>query len=199
MISKPAELLTVPGRYEGHEDCLESRAQALFPGALITHRLDMVTSGVIVLAMNKAAHRSISMQFERRKTKKVYEARVWGRVEEQSGHIDLPLICDWPNRPRQMVCHENGKPSQTDWEVMGYERLASGAEVTRMKLMPITGRSHQLRVHMMALGHPILGDHFYAHEEAYRAAERLHLHALSLTIHHPDGGALMTFTDPCPF
>jgi len=194
VVSKPAGLLSVPGKGEHLADCLAARVQAAFPGALVIHRLDMDTSGVLIMARNKDAQANIGKQFERRKTRKVYIADIWGAPAESSGLVDLPLRCDWDNRPRQMMCHEQGKPAQTRWEIIGqHERGA------RVKLEPITGRTHQLRVHMQALGFPILGDCFYAHEQAQNAAKRLHLHAQSLTLHHPDGGDLITFEDAAGF
>ncbi len=197
VLDKPSGLLSVPGKGEGHDDCLEARAQARYPDARIVHRLDMSTSGVIVLARNAVAHRNLGLQFERRKTSKHYIARVYGHIEQNEGLVDLPLICDWPNRPKQMVCHTRGKPAQTNWDVL--EREMGDIKATRVKLSPITGRSHQLRVHMLALGHVILGDDFYATGEALEAADRLQLHAQSLTLHHPEDGRLITFTSPCPF
>ncbi|MFW8635943.1 RluA family pseudouridine synthase [Cribrihabitans pelagius] len=186
-VNKPAGLLSVPGRGEHLADCLLSRVQAVFPEALLVHRLDRDTSGVMVFALTPHAQRHLSMQFEKRSTKKTYVARVNGRLEPRSGTVDLPLIVDWPNRPRQMVCHETGKPAVTDWRVLKYEEGA-----TRVRLMPKTGRSHQLRVHMLALGHPILGDALYA-EGAARAHPRLMLHSEELRIQHPDGGAALKF------
>ena len=146
------------------------------------------------MAMNAKAHRHLGLQFERRKTSKRYIARVWGDVRGEAGAIDLPLSCDWPNRPKQMVDKENGRPALTHWEVIRREESA-----TRLALVPITGRSHQLRVHMLSLGHPIVGDGFYATGPAIAAADRLQLHAESLTLHHPSDGGLITFSDPCPF
>jgi len=134
------------------------------------------------------------MQFEKRQTRKTYVARVWGHLAEENGHIDLPLIVDWPNKPRQKVCHETGKASQTDWVVLERERAA-----TRVRLHPTTGRTHQLRVHMMAIGHSILGDRFYADDAALMAADRLQLHAEELVLRHPVGGAEMTFRSEVPF
>lgn len=194
VLDKPAGLLCVTGKTPDLFDCLEYRAQKHYPEATIVHRLDMSTSGILLMAMNIDAHRNLSRQFEQRKTTKTYIAKIWGKPEAQSGHIDLPLCCDWPNRPRQMVDHERGRASQTDWEVMQYED-----KHTRVRLRPITGRSHQLRVHMQSLGHPILGDEFYAHEKAYQASDRLCLHALSLSFHHPEDGRIVTFETPCPF
>ncbi len=194
VLSKPAELLSVSGRKQEHKDCLETRVQQEYPQARIVHRLDMSTSGLMIMALDADTHRNLGLQFERRKTEKIYIARVWGHVKENKGHIDLPLICDWPNRPLQMVDHENGKPSQTDWEVISREN-----GVTRIALYPITGRTHQLRVHMAEIGHPILGDDFYAHEQAFRAESRLQLHAHKLMVYHPDGGAKIWFESPCSF
>jgi len=194
IVNKPAGLLSVPGKSELHKDCLESRIQSIFPQARIVHRLDMDTSGIMVLAMNAKAHRHLGLQFERRHIKKTYRARVWGEMRGKTGRIDLPLICDWPNRPLQMVDFEHGKPAQTDWEVLGV-----GDGFTDVRLYPRTGRSHQLRVHMLALGHPILGDRFYAHGDAFKSADRLLLHAETLELRHPDGGKALRFSAPCPF
>ncbi len=194
VLNKPSGLLTVPGRPEEHADSLKTRVQQRFPDARVVHRLDLDTSGVIVMALNAQAHRHLGLQFERRKTAKTYVARIHGHPDRDWGRIELPLIVDWPNRPRQMVDHTRGRPAITDWEVIGWEDTA-----TRVHLHPITGRSHQLRVHMLSLGHPILGDPLYAHEAAFQAADRLHLHAESLTVHHPTGGQRHRFEVPCPF
>ena len=194
VLSKPAGLLSVPGKAVDHADCLESRVREAFPQARIVHRLDMATSGIMVLAMTAEAHRHLGLQFERRKTKKSYVARIWGHPEKDKGTVDLPLICDWPNRPKQKVDFENGKQAVTEWEIIKREEQES-----RVRLYPLTGRSHQLRVHMLSLGHPILGDDFYAPPEALSAADRLQLHAESLSFHHPADGVVRSFTDPCPF
>ncbi len=194
VVSKPAELLSVPGKAAEHADCLESRLKEKFPNTRIVHRLDMATSGVMVLAENAAAHRHLGLQFERRHVKKTYVARVWGKIIQNEGEICLPLRCDWPNRPLQMVDHEAGKFAMTHWQV-----ITRNEQSTKVLLSPLTGRSHQLRVHMLAIGHPILGDGFYAHEQAFGAAKRLMLHAQSLTLFHPDGGKTCEFTDPSPF
>ena len=194
LVNKPAGLLSVPGRGDHLADCLIARLQAAFPEALLVHRLDMDTSGVMVFARTPEAQRHLGLQFERRHTKKVYLARVWGEVADAQGHIDLPLIVDWPNRPLQHVNFENGKPAQTDWRRV---RLDSDG-TTRMRLYPLTGRSHQLRVHMKEIGHPILGDPFYASGPA-RDFPRLMLHAESLKLRHPDGGKGMTFRAKAPF
>lgn len=194
IVNKPAGLLSVPGKTEALADCLEARVQAQWPQARIIHRLDMSTSGIMVMALRPEAHRHIGLQFEHRQTRKSYIAHVWGRVQGASGRIDLPLICDWPNRPLQKVDFEVGKAAQTDWEVLALEK-----DYTRLRLHPKTGRSHQLRVHMLSLGHPILGDRLYAHERAFGAADRLLLHAESLGFRHPDGGAHMHYSVPPAF
>lgn len=193
LVNKPAGLLSVPGRGDHLADCLLARVQAAFPEALLVHRLDMDTSGVMVFALSRAAQRHLGLQFERRHVKKTYQARLWGELSEKTGTVDLPLIVDWPNRPRQHVNFETGRPARTDWRVM---RLENGT--TRVRLMPLTGRSHQLRVHMREIGHPILGDPFYA-EGAARDFPRLMLHAESLKLRHPDGGMGMLFRAPVPF
>ena len=193
VVNKPAGLLSVPGRGENLADCLLTRLQEVFPQTLLVHRLDRDTSGVMVFAQTPHAQRNLSMQFEKRSVKKTYVARVWGRLEPKTGTVDLPLIVDWPNRPRQMVDHQNGKPAVTDWRVL----KASDSE-SRVRLMPKTGRSHQLRVHMQALGHPILGDPFYA-DGAAREFPRLMLHSEELRINHPDGGEGIRFRAKAPF
>jgi tRNA pseudouridine32 synthase/23S rRNA pseudouridine746 synthase len=193
VVDKPSGLLSVPGKGAHLADCLLARVQAAFPEALLVHRLDRDTSGVMVFALTPSAQRHLGLQFEKRRMKKTYVARVWGEVAEKTGTVDLPLIVDWPNRPLQMVDHENGRPARTDWRVLRRE-----GGTTRMRLMPQTGRSHQLRVHMREIGHPILGDPFYAEGPA-RAFPRLMLHSESLRLRHPDGGAGVTFKAPVPF
>ena len=193
IVHKPAGLLSVPGKGDHLSDCLLSRLQGAFPTALLVHRLDMDTSGVMVFALTPHAQRHLGLQFEKRQMKKTYVARVWGEVAEATGEIDLPIGVDWPNRPRQHVDPVNGRPAQTDWRRV---RIEDGT--TRMRLYPKTGRSHQLRVHMLELGHPILGDPFYATGPA-RDFPRLMLHAESLKLRHPDGGQGMLFRAPVPF
>ena len=193
LVDKPAGLLSVPGKGEGLADCLIARVQAVFPDALLVHRLDRDTSGVMIFALTPHAQRHLGLQFENRQTKKTYVARVWGEMADREGTVDLPLIVDWPNRPRQMVDHENGRPAQTDWRVV---RVGGGE--TRVRLMPRTGRSHQLRVHMLSLGHPILGDPIYANGPA-REFPRLMLHSETLQFRHPDGGKGIRTTAKCPF
>jgi len=191
--NKPSGLLSVPGKLEGRADCLVSRLRAAHWDTLLVHRLDCDTSGVMIFARTKQAQGFLGQEFEKRRAKKTYVARVWGHLTPDAGHVDLPLCADWPNRPRQMVDHVNGRPAQTDWKIIDRD-----AETTRVRLFPLTGRSHQLRVHMLAMGCPILGDPIYATGKA-REFPRLMLHAESLTLHHPATQQLVTFTAPCPF
>ncbi|WP_342077416.1 pseudouridine synthase [Yoonia sp. SS1-5] len=193
LVDKPSGLLSVPGKGPDLADCLMARVAAVFPTALLVHRLDRDTSGVMIFALTPHAQRHLGLQFEKRQTKKTYVARVWGEMAEKTGAVDLPLIVDWPNRPRQMVDHQNGKAALTEWRV-----VRKDAGETRVRLMPRTGRSHQLRVHMQAIGHPILGDPFYATGPA-RAHPRLMLHSETLQFRHPDGGQGMRITAKCPF
>jgi tRNA pseudouridine32 synthase/23S rRNA pseudouridine746 synthase len=193
VLDKPSGLLSVPGRGAHLADCLLSRAQAAFPEALLVHRLDRDTSGVMVFALTQAAQRHLGLQFEKRQVKKTYAARVWGVPREKSGVIDLPLAVDWPNRPRQKVDHEAGRAALTEWKLARAE-----GETSRLRLFPRTGRSHQLRVHLREIGHPILGDPFYAEGPA-RAFPRLMLHAEELRLRHPDGGQGVRFRAKPPF
>jgi tRNA pseudouridine32 synthase / 23S rRNA pseudouridine746 synthase len=193
VVHKPAGLLSVPGKGPELADCLIARLEAAYPQVLLVHRLDRDTSGVMIFALTPHAQRHLGLQFEKRQTKKTYLARVAGRMEPKTGTVDLPLIVDWPNRPLQKVDHETGKPAVTDWRVM----KASDSE-SRVQLYPKTGRSHQLRVHMLALGHPILGDPLYAPETAAEYP-RMMLHALELRVRHPDGGKGMSFRAKVPF
>ena len=192
VVNKPAGLLSVPGKGDHLSDCLIARVQRVFPGALLVHRLDRDTSGVMIFALTPHAQRHLGLQFEKRQVRKVYVARVWGEMTERTGTVDLPLIVDWPNRPKQKVDHAEGRPAVTDWRVV---RVEDGT--TRVRLYPHTGRSHQLRVHMAEIGHPILGDPFYAEGPA-RDFPRLMLHSESLRIRHPDGGAGMAFSAKAP-
>ena len=194
VVNKPAGLLSVPGKGEHLADCLIARLRAIYPEVLLVHRLDLDTSGVMVFALTPLAQRHLGWQFEERVTKKVYVARLWGHLAPREGRVDLPLCVDWPNRPRQHVNHEAGRPAQTDWRVVRLEQDGT----TRVRLMPLTGRSHQLRVHMAELGHPILGDRLYA-TGAARDFPRLMLHAESLRFRHPDGGKAQTYSVPAPF
>lgn len=204
VLNKPSNLLSVPGRGPENADCLSARVQARWPDALVVHRLDMGTSGLMVMARGIQAQRALSQSFARRHTRKRYEAVVAGSVNEglhatdpEGWHtIDLPLTVDWPNRPRSIVSASLGKPSLTRWRV-----LAQGTMDTRTRLLlePVTGRSHQLRVHLQALGHPILGDSLYATGEALVAAPRLLLHATQLTLPHPATGETLQWSSPAPF
>ncbi|MBU3031426.1 pseudouridine synthase [Paracoccus marinaquae] len=193
VVDKPAGLLSVPGRGPDKADCLIERLRGAFPTVLLVHRLDLDTSGVIVFGLTPHAQRHLSKQFEERRTKKAYVARVAGLLQPKTGRVDLPLIVDWPNRPRQKVDHVEGRPAQTDWRV-----IRAGEDETRVRLFPLTGRSHQLRVHMAATGHPILGDPLYA-TGAAADHPRLMLHAESLRLKHPDSGVQVTFSAPVPF
>lgn len=193
LVDKPSGLLSVPGKGPHLADCLIARVQAVFPQALLVHRLDRDTSGVMIFALTPHAQRHLGLQFEKRYTKKTYVARVHGKIAEKTGTVDLPLIVDWPNRPKQMVDFETGKQAITDWRV-----VRRAEDETRVRLMPKTGRSHQLRVHMLALGHPILGDPFYATGPA-RAHPRLMLHSETLQFRHPDGGEGTRVTAKAPF
>lgn len=200
ILNKQSGLLSVPGKSPDHKDCLESRAIEAYKDALIIHRLDMETSGVIALARNKKTQGLISKQFARRQTQKTYIARLFGHLETDTGSIDLPLICDWPNRPKQMVDYENGKDALTHYKVLKREApSAGGPAVTRVEFTPITGRSHQLRVHALSMGHPILGDNLYGEKASQTAAKQLQLHAKTLTLFHPGLKEAMTFEAPLRF
>jgi tRNA pseudouridine32 synthase/23S rRNA pseudouridine746 synthase len=195
VLDKPAGLLSVPGRGEDKQDCLSARVQAAFPDALIVHRLDQATSGLMLMARGAAMQRVLSRSFETREVGKRYVAVVSGHLPAPDGPgdwslIDLPIIVDWPRRPLRIIDAERGKPSQTRWRVLAHDTAAS---TTRVELEPVTGRSHQLRVHLKALGHPILGDALYAPETAHAAAPRLLLHAAALQFTHPASGLVMAF------
>ena len=194
LIDKPSGLLSVPGRGADKADCAIARVQSEFPDALTVHRLDMATSGLLLMARSKEMQRALSGLFERGEVEKSYLADVWGTPAPASGEIDLPLITDWPRRPLQKVDHEIGKPSRTL-----YETLSLQSAHTRLKLTPLTGRSHQLRVHLAAIGHPILGDEFYAAGDALAARDRLALHAARLSFTHPATEERMDFEAPCAF
>jgi tRNA pseudouridine32 synthase/23S rRNA pseudouridine746 synthase len=197
LCNKPSGLLTVAGKDPSLADCLEARVQARYPDrphAKVVHRLDKDTSGLLLLALDKPALGFLGTQFEQRRIEKYYIARVWGELADDAGLIDLPLATDWENKPRQRVDHARGRPSQTRYEV-----LAREAGTTRLRLIPLTGRTHQLRVHLLALGHPILGDSFYAEGPALAAADRLQLHAEMLGFAHPDDGRPLRFVAPAPF
>jgi tRNA pseudouridine32 synthase/23S rRNA pseudouridine746 synthase len=199
VLNKSSGLLSVTGRLPEHQDCLQTRVNKVLPSATIVHRLDMATSGILLMALNKPAHVSISRQFQHRETAKRYIARVYGHLKDDTGTVDQPLICDWPNRPKQKVDHENGKQSLTHYKVLSKTVDDAGLASTLVELTPITGRSHQLRVHMLHLGHPILGDRLYAHAKALTISPRLQLHAQMLQISHPVSEEKITFETACPF
>lgn len=196
VVNKPAGLLTQPGRGEDKTDCLLSRVQLEYPDALIVHRLDRDTSGLLVLGRGKIMHRELSILFADRKVKKRYIAVVAGKLDKVAGEINLPLALDWPNRPLHHVNHDTGKPSCTRYQVLSYD---TANDTTRVELEPVTGRSHQLRVHMQAIGHPIVGDELYAPPEIRVMAPRLLLHAGTLAFRHPHSGAELNFHSPAPF
>ncbi len=196
VLDKPSGLLSVPGRGPGMDDNLASRVQARFPEALTVHRLDMDTSGLIVMARHPAAHRAMGKLFELREVEKAYIAVVAGRVTEARQTVALPLIADWPNRPRQKVDFEVGKPALTRISVLSYD---PEHDTTRVRLEPETGRSHQLRVHLQSIGHPILGDDLYAPPEILAQAPRLLLHAAELAFRHPLSGAWLALISAAPF
>lgn len=196
VVDKPTRLLSVPGRGPDKQDCLITRVQVEFPDALIVHRLDYDTSGLLVLARGKAMHRELSILFQERRVEKRYVAVVDGKPEKESGEVDLPLIVDWPNRPLHKVDFEIGKPSLTRFRVTAYD---SERHTSRVALVPETGRTHQLRVHMQALGHPILGDPLYADEKAREKSDRLLLHAEYLSFVHPVTKKALCFSCDAPF
>ncbi|MEP6965415.1 MAG: RluA family pseudouridine synthase [Polaromonas sp.] len=199
VLNKPSGLLSVPGRGEDKQDCLSRRVHAVYPDALIVHRLDMATSGLMLMARGPAVQRQLSQLFERREIHKRYQALVQGCPAPTPGTdgwslIDLPIAVDWPRRPLRIIDAAHGKPSQTRWRPLAFDRTGNS---TRIELEPLTGRSHQLRVHLQALGHPILGDALYAPEAVQAKASRLLLHACNLRFLHPVSGLLMTLqSDP---
>ncbi|MFQ3172186.1 MAG: tRNA pseudouridine32 synthase/23S rRNA pseudouridine746 synthase [Oleispira sp.] len=194
IVDKDPNLLSVPGRGVDKLDSVYHRLTLQFEEVHIVHRLDMATSGIMVFARHKEALRHIQQQFQHRQTEKSYQAIIAGQLTPTEGAINLPMRCDWPNRPKQMVCYEFGKKSLTRWRVMRHYENS-----TRVELIPITGRSHQLRIHCNALGHPILGDNLYGTTESQTATEHLCLHAQLLTFTHPSTHARLTFTSPAPF
>jgi tRNA pseudouridine32 synthase/23S rRNA pseudouridine746 synthase len=197
VLVKPPGLLSEPGRGPDKRDSLLVRAQAAWPDARIVHRLDMMTSGVIVLAREALAHASLSEAFRERAVDKRYEALVHGRPPAEEGEIALPLVVDWPNRPRQVVCHATGRPSLTHYRVAGATDVAGVGRLTRIALAPVTGRTHQLRVHLASLGCPIAGDPFYG--VAGDPSPRMMLHACRLALPHPLTGAALVFESAVPF
>ena len=193
--NKPSGLLSVPGRGPDKADCLSARVQAEFPEALVVHRLDMETSGLMVFARSLDAQRALNRAFEQRLVEKYYVAVVTGIIAQDQGTINLPLICDWPNRPRQIVDHDVGKPSTTHFTVLNRD---AARMQTRVGLTPVTGRSHQLRVHMASLGHVIVGDSLYS-ANTPAAGQRLLLHAAELSFPHPVSGEPVMCVSDVPF
>lgn len=187
VVNKPSGLLTNPGRGEAMQDCLLHRVQQQFPLAQLVHRLDMSTSGLVVFALRRKAEAALKQQFASRAVKKIYRARVWGEISEQ-GVVNAPLIADAAAPPLQKICYKQGKSALTH-----FQRLSFDGQSSLVELRPVTGRSHQLRVHMASLGHPILGDAFYAHDEAWAAAPRLLLQALCLEVYQPYSSQLLRF------
>ena len=183
VVNKPSGLLSVPGRGPDKQDCVISRLLVAFPNAKVVHRLDCATSGLMVLAQSLESQRELSRQFHDREVSKEYIACVHGHCLEE-GEVNLPLMTDWPNRPRQMVS-EDGKAAQTFYQRVALEQVA-GFPISRVALTPVTGRTHQLRVHMLSIGHVIMGDKLYAQGAARDAVERLHLHATRLSIKQPE-------------
>lgn len=196
VVNKPAGLLSVPGRGAGRDDCMVGRVNRQWPEARIVHRLDMATSGLLVLARGDAMQRTLSMLFQDRRLLKRYVAVLHGVLAPDEGEVALPLITDWPNRPKQMVCHERGKPSLTRFKVLARD-LEQGR--TRVALEPVTGRSHQLRVHMLAMGHAIVGDPLYGDQAVQAGFPRLMLHACALSLPHPLTGDTLSLDCAAPF
>ena len=196
MVDKPSGLLAVPGRAAHKYDSQSVRVQAVYPHALIVHRLDQPTSGLMLFALNPPAQSVLGRMFQRREVHKEYIAVVAGRPDLPQGEVDLPLIADWPNRPRQRIDHETGKPALTRYEVLEHD---AAANTSRVCLTPVTGRSHQLRLHMAALGYPILGDELYADPAIHARSPRLLLHAQRLRFAHPLEGRELVLESPVPF
>jgi tRNA pseudouridine32 synthase / 23S rRNA pseudouridine746 synthase len=180
-VNKPSGLLSVPGRGAGMQDCLFGRVLARFPTALVVHRLDEATSGLVLFALSPDVQRVLSRAFETREVQKTYVAVVHGLMAQDEGSINLPLITDWPRRPLQKIDHETGKSALTRWRVLARDAQAN---TTRVELSPETGRTHQLRVHMQALGHAIVGDALYGGRPV-QAGQRLMLHCCALSFAHP--------------
>ncbi len=194
LVDKPHHLLSVPGRHPLNHDSLIRRLQPRYPDVQAVHRLDLDTSGLMVVPKRRESLSELGRQFQRRQIEKEYTAIVWGEMEDDWGEIELPIATDWPNRPKQMICEERGKHALTRFEV-----LNRGDNRSLVKLMPVTGRSHQLRIHMQSLGHPIIGCDMYAHPEALEASDRLLLHATRLKLRAPSTGNWLSAFSPIPF
>lgn len=195
-VYKPDLLLSIPGRHPDNQDCVINRLRLEFPSASIVHRLDLDTSGLMVIPLDKPTHADISRQFQRREVRKQYHAVVFGIIEDDTGEINLPIAPDWSNRPRQKICEEKGKAALTRYEVLGRD---PDRNCSRLLLKPETGRSHQLRIHLSEIGHPILGCDLYAHEQALAMAPRLLLHASYLGFKHPRSGSFIAQQCPAEF
>lgn len=196
VVNKPAQLLTVPGRHPANQDCLIRRVQREFPFAEVVHRLDYDTSGLLILPLTKRVLSHISKQFQARSVEKHYIARVHGKLTKASGVIDLPIAADTARRPLYKVCTQTGKPSVTRYRLLSYDTLNDSS---RVQLEPVTGRSHQLRVHMLALGHAMLGDTLYAPADIAAKSARLQLHAEYIRFVHPLSGEILEFRAPATF
>ena len=196
VINKPAFLLSVPGRAPENSDCVTRRLKQDYPDLRLVHRLDLDTSGLMVLALHRRAQSNLSRAFQKRQVEKRYQAVVAGQVAEDSGEVTLPLIADWPNRPLQKVCFDTGKPALTHWRVLA---RYPDRDATRLALRPVTGRTHQLRLHCREIGHPILGCDLYAPSEILNRSDRLLLHAERLAFNHPCTGLWREFYSPAPF
>ena len=197
VVDKLPDFLSVPGRHPASQDCVVARVREIFPwaeGSIAAHRLDMETSGLMVMGLTPAAHKHLSRQFEKRQVAKTYIALLEGRVEPESGHIELPFRVDWPNRPRQIHDPEHGKLGISDWQILERHR-----DATRVEFTPHTGRTHQLRVHSahaLGIGHAIIGDRLYGNPAL---ADRLMLHSTTLAFHHPEHRERISFRSPVPF
>ena len=196
IVNKPPMFLSVPGRHPGNFDSVQSRIQNDYPDAMCAHRLDLDTSGIMAVTHNKESLRDLQKQFQEREVVKEYVAVVYGLLEQDYGEVNLPLRCDWPNRPLQMVCYEHGKNALTEYAVISKNEMEN---TSRLLLKPFTGRSHQLRVHMKELKHPILGCDLYAHVEALSMSRRLLLHATKLKFNHPRSQEKMIIESKAPF
>tara|TARA_B110000503_G_scaffold11168_3_gene15210 strand:+ start:15914 stop:16576 length:663 start_codon:yes stop_codon:yes gene_type:complete len=194
LVRKPTLLLSIPGRHPLNKDCLITRLQQRYPTASIVHRLDLDTSGIMAIPLNKPTHAHISRQFQERQVQKTYHAIVYGVVVPDEGEVDLPITCDWERRPLQKICYDRGRAAFTHFEV-----LSRQVDRSRLLLKPVTGRSHQLRIHMRELGHPILGCDMYAHATALGMADRLMLHASTLEFTHPTTGQWLRGDCPSDF
>ena len=196
VVNKPEFLLSVPGRAPENKDCVITRLQQHFPEAVIVHRLDLDTSGLLIVPIKRAAMSHIARQFQERKIFKRYQALLWGKLKQSYGTIELPIKADWPNRPKQQIDFLEGKHALTHYRVL---HVNHEKNQTRIELNPISGRSHQLRIHCRELGHPVLGCDMYAHPEALAASKRLLLHASDISFRHPETSEIISVHSPVPF